>query len=147
LVDEQPPAGKSELFRLAGIQQIGAGHDGGFAFIEMVEADGKKLALGFPPDAAAEIANRIQSAGELAMAQRQGGNAGGQPNTMPAPLVTEHSVVPSEDGDTMLVSFMTGPSSVVVRMSRSRAEKLRASLERGESQIAIQNATGVDNDP
>lgn len=136
MADQTSTGDKPRLFRCRGIQQIGAGQDGGFAFVEMVEVDGEVLALGFPPEAAGELANRIMSAGDLASAQRLASKPEAERKTMPAPMVTEHTVVPAEDGDTALLSLMTGPTSLVVRMSKSRSEKLRASLERCEDQIA-----------
>ena len=136
MADKTQPGGKPRLFRCRGVQQIGAGQDGGFAYVEMVEVDGEVMALGFPPGAAGELANRIMSAGDLAVSQQLAAKPPTERQIMPAPLVTEHMAVPSEDGDTITLSLMTGPVSLVVRLSKSRSEKLRASLDRCEAQIA-----------
>ncbi len=133
---KQPP-----MFRCNGVRQVGSGKDGSFAFVELVEASGSPLALAFPAAAASELANRIMQAGDLAQSQ-QVAREGNQPGAAPAPLATEHIVVPAADGDTILLTLMAGPVPLVVRLSASRSQKLRASLERCEAQIA-NNASGA----
>ena len=128
---EAPP-----MFRCKGVSEIGAARDGGFGYVELTEVSNEILAVAFPPAAATELANRILSAGELAHSQEASANPeiGARP-IAPAPLATEHTVVPAEDGDTILLTLMAGAIPLVVRLSKSRSEKLRASLERGEGQI------------
>lgn len=127
---KQPP-----MFRCNGVKQVGSGKDGAFAFVELVEVSGSPLALAFPAAAASELANRIMQAGDLAQQQQTAPEAG-QRGLAPAPLATEHIVVPAADGDTILLTLMAGPVPLVMRLSASRSQKLRASLERCEGQIA-----------
>lgn len=129
------PKTKPSLFRARGVQQIGSGQDGSFAFVELVEVDGQVIAIAFPPAAATEFANRILSAADLASGQAALGKPPGEQKMMPGPLVTDHLAVPAEDGDTVHLQLRIGEATLVVRLSKSRSEKLRASLERCEEQI------------
>ena len=129
---KQPP-----MFRCGGVRQVGAAPNGSFAFIEMFEVSGDPLALAFPPAATTELANRIMQAGDLAMSQQRATDPrGGEQPIPPAALTTEHIVVPAPDGDTIVLTLMAGPVPLTVRLSASRSQKLRASLERCEDQIA-----------
>lgn len=144
---DQPKAGaKPRLFRARGVQQVGSGQDGNFAFVELVEVTGEVIAVAFPPAAAAEFSNRILTAADLANAQQLKNKPPGDQQPMPAPLVTEHMAVPTPDGDTIHLSLMVGQTSLVVRLSKSRSEKLRASLERCEGQISSNSAPAAANE-
>ena len=134
------------MFRCNGVRQIGAAQDGQFGYVELFEVNGDPLALAFPATAATELANRIMAAGDMAQSQKAASNPGaGERPLPPAALVTEHTVVPAENGDTILMTLMAGPVPLMVRLSTSRSEKLRASLERCESQMA--GTGGNDNSP
>jgi hypothetical protein len=137
---KQPP-----MFRCGAVRQVGASQDGGFAFIEMLEVSGQPLALAFPGPAATELANRIMQAGDLALAQQRAADPQtGERELAPAPLVTEHTVVPAADGDTILMTLLAGPIPLMVRLSESRSQKLRASLERCEGQITKNKSANDD---
>ena len=123
-------------FRVRDVREIGAAPDGSFAYLELIEFSHHPMALAYAPHTAPALANRILSAAQLAEVQRQNLASGGDQPTPFAPMVTEHTVVPAEDGDTIALTLVAGSVPFMLRLSASRSEKLRASLKSCEAQIA-----------
>ncbi len=122
------------MFRCKGIVDMGASADGNVAFIMLEEINGRPLTLAFPAVNAQDFASRFLTAGDLARATAE--KAAGKPASIPAPFVTDHEAGPSGDGQTLVLTLKSSGSPLVVRMSKSRSEKVRASLEKAEGQLS-----------
>ena len=127
----------SPLFRCVGVRSMGSGGKGGFGYVELMEQSGAMLTLAFPPQGAPELANRVLSAADLAERELAGIRPAVADGTIapPAPLVTDQQFTISDDGDTILLTIVTGAVPLAFRLSKSRSEKLRAMLEGAEREL------------
>lgn len=130
------------MFRCKGIVDIGASADGSIAFIMMEEVDGRPLTLAFPSMNAQDFASRFLSAGDLARAT--GEKAAGKSTGIPAPFITDHEAGSSGDGQTLILTLKSSGSPLMVRMSKSRSEKIRASLQKAEGELSPAAANSND---
>ena len=121
---------KPPMFRCQAVRDVGTSPDGSISFVMVEELDGRVLTLAFPSQNAADFASRFMSAGDLgrAMAEKHAG----KPASLPAPLATDHTVIPSGDGQTLLMTLKSGDVPMVIRLSKNRSAQLRASLEENE---------------
>lgn len=128
------------IFRCAGIRETGTFDHGKLGFVQLIEAGGTLLTVAFPPGAAPEIANRVVAAADMAEHQLAGDPGPGGKNP-PAPMVTNHQASVYADGDTIVLTLMTGSVPLALRLSKSRSEKLRASLEGLEAELGKRPAS------
>jgi hypothetical protein len=122
-----------QVFSTRGLGRTGTLDGGKFAFVELVGADRATLSIAFPPTGAAAIASRIVAAMEMAEHQRVNGE---QATDMAAPVITDQKVEVSTSGDMLVLTVSTSTVPLTFRLSRSRAEKIRAALEAGEDRLA-----------
>lgn len=131
-------AGKTEIgpiFRCSGINQTGTFDHGKLGFVQLVEAGGAMLTIAFPPRAGAELANRFAAAGDMAEHQLAGSPGPDKEKAPPAPMVTDHQAVLSDDGDSIVLTVISGMVPLAVKLSKSRAAKVRQTLEELEAKI------------
>lgn len=123
------------IFRCSGIKQTGTFEHGKFGFVQLMEAGGAMLTVAFPPRAGAELANRFAAAGEMAEHQLAGSPGPDKETAPPAPMITDHQAVLSDDGDSIVLTVMSGTIPLAVKLSKSRAIKIRKTLEELEAKI------------
>lgn len=122
-----------QLFSTRGLGRTGTLDGGKFAFVELVGNDRATLSIAFPPTAAAAIASRVVAAMEMAEHQRVNGE---QTTEVAAPLITDQTVDVSVSGDMLVLTLSTSTVPLTFRLTKSRAQKLRAALEAGEEKLA-----------
>lgn len=123
------------IFRCTGINQTGTFDQGKLGFVQLIEARGALLTIAFPPKAAPELANRFAAAGEMAEHQLAGSPGPDQKRSPPAPMVTSHEAVLADEGDGIVLTVMSGTIPLAIKLSKSRAAKIRQTLEELEAKI------------